>query len=429
MSGEIFKALVMNPVSEDETEFYNPGYLFIYDGKLVSLSKEDPTPHFPKAKTINLEDKVILPGLVDTHLHLPQFPFLGIGDGELMEWIEKYAAPEEAKFKNPEYARKVAQKFFDELVANGTTTASIYTTIHEKTTNIAFEVAAENGGRYDIGKVMMDQNSKLNRETTKESIDASLRLFEKWNNYDNGRLRYRFTPRYAPTCSEELMNWVGEFVKKNDAHAQTHLSENGTEIKMVQEIFGEDISYTSVYDSFGLLGPNIIMAHCIHLSKDEIKRLADTGTKVAHCPYSNRFLRSGVMLYRQLKGPGLDIGLGTDIAGGPSISMLNQMGEAVLASYDATNIHKDANLIINPTEALYLATLGGAKVLGLEGTIGSFTPKKEADFIVINPLLSDPMKGESEYNSPKEILSRLCFNAGKESVERVYVRGKRIHPK
>lgn len=428
VGGRIFKAKIINPISDSKAEFFNPGYLVILGDKIKELSKKDPTTKYPKAEMIDLEEKLMLPGLIDTHLHLPQFSFLGIGDQELLKWLNKYTFPEEAKFEKPKYAQKVSEQFFDELIANGTTTASIYVTVHEEATDIAFTVAEQKGLRAYIGKVMMDQNSPPNlQEDTKESVEASVKLFDKWDGHDNGRLRYIFTPRFAPTCSKDLMAEVGRIAKKRNAYVQTHLSENKGELGWVKELFPESANYTEVYNSVGLLGKRVIMAHCIYLSKDEVKLLKGTGTKVSHCPYSNRFLRSGTMPYFPWKDSKLAIGLGSDVAGGPCISMFRQMGEAIMTSNDALQKDEKIGRVMNPVGALYLATLGGAKVLGLDKVIGNFKPRKEADFIIVNPLLSDPMKGEGSYNNLEHILSRLCFNAEKESVEGVYIRGKQIY--
>jgi len=403
----VFKALVMNPVSPDRVEFYDPGYLIVDDDKIGRLSHEDPREEFPSAEFIDLGPNVILPGLVDTHVHLPQFAIMGIGAGELLEWLSAYSYPEEARFADPDYARRISEMFFDEMLANGTTTAAVYCSIHEHAADIAFSTARVKGLRAFIGKVMMDQNSPAAlQETTADSIAASVRLFEKWEGAEGGRLRYVFTPRYAASCSMDLMKAVGRIAREHGAFVQSHLSENKAEVERVRELFPDCASYTSVYGSAGLLGQQSIMAHCIHVSSEEIALLASTSTKVAFCPYSNRNLRSGTMPYPQLRDAGLDIALGTDVAGGPSLSMLRQMGEAVTAAG------------ITTAEALYLATLGGAQALGLSNRIGNFDSGKDADFIVVQP---------NTNAGPDQILSQLCFHGDKENIAEVYLRGRRVY--
>lgn len=369
----IFKASVMNPVASDRVDRYDPGYLVVSGERIESLTKDDPRGTLPSAQYVDLGMSVIMPGFVDTHVHLPQFAIMGLGSGELLTWLNTYTYPEEARFADPEYAAKIAGQFFDALIANGTTTAVIYSSVHEEATDLAFAAARSKGIRAFIGKVMMDRNSpEALLEKTEESIDQSVRLFEKWDGAENGRLRYIFTPRYAAACSMQLMNRVGEFARKRRAFIQSHLSENREEVAWIHQLFPAYGSYAGVYEAAGLLNERAIMAHCIHLSSGETSLLARTRTNVAFCPYSNRTLRSGTMPYRVLRDAGLNISLGTDVAAGPSLSMLEQMQQAM----SAANIPE--------SEALYLATLGGAKALGLQARIGSFEPGKDADFVVVD---------------------------------------------
>jgi guanine deaminase len=351
------------------------------------VTPDDPRPAVPFAEFIDLGNKTILPGFVDTHVHLAQFGIMGVGSGELLTWLNTYTYPEEARLANPDYAAKVAREFFDALTTNGTTTAAVYSSIHEEATDLAFSAAQAKGIRVLIGKTMMDRNApEALLEDTEASIARSLRLFEKWDGADNGRLRYVFTPRFAGSCSMELMKRVGKIARDRNAFVQSHLSENIDEVAWVRRLFPNCSSYAAVYDFAGLLTKRCIMAHCIHLTSDEIATLSRSQVNVAFCPYSNRTLRSGTMSYQKLRNAGLNISLGTDIAGGPSLSMLEQMQEAMAA----------AN--IRWSEALYLATLGGAKTLGLSDRIGNFESGKDADFVVVD----------------------------QSSVREVYVRGKRL---
>jgi guanine deaminase len=369
----VFKATVRNPVTPDRSDTYSPGYLVITGGLIEELTDEDPCPRLGSADYVDLGTQTIVPGFVDTHVHLPQFLIMGIGVGELLSWLTNYTYPEEARFADPRHAQDVTGRFFDAIVANGTTTAVIYSSVHEEATDIAFATAQARGIRAFIGKVMMDQNAPETLvEPGNQSIAASLRLFEKWDGADGGRLRYVFTPRFAASCSMGLMQRVGKIAHERGAFIQSHLSENVDEIKWVRSLFPDFPSYAAIYDAAGILSERSIMAHCIHLSPDEVGLLARRRANVAFCPYSNRTLRSGTMPYSTLRGAGLKIGLGTDVAGGPSLSMMDQIDQAI----EAVNIPQ--------AEALYLATLGGARVLGLEDRIGSLEPGKDADFVVMD---------------------------------------------
>ena len=384
----IFKGSVWNPLAPDRVETYEPGYLVVADGKIERLSNRDPRSEFPAADFVDAGNQSIVPGFVDSHVHLPQFGIMGVGAGELLEWLNTYTYPEEARFADPEYAAKMAREFFDALVANGTTTAAIYSSVHEEATDIAFAAAQAKGIRAFIGKVMMDQNSPdALLEETGNSVAASIRLFERWDGADNGRLRYIFTPRFAGSCSMALMKQVGAIAREREAFVQSHLSENKAEVEWVHRLFPGAPSYAGIYDSAGLLNERSIMAHCIHLSSEETGLLAQRRTNVAFCPYSNLTLRSGTMPYRTLRDAGLNISLGSDVAGGPSLSMLEQMQHAMTAA----NIAK--------SEALYLATLGGARALGLSDRIGNFEPGKDADIVI----------------------------ADQQTIREVYVRGKLVY--
>src|SRR5262245_30773608 len=266
-SRSILRATVMNPVTADRAENYDPGYLVVSGERIEALADHDLRNDFPDAQFIDFGTKTILPGFVDTHVHLPQFGIMGKGIGELLDWLTTFTYPEEARFADPEYADRISNDFFDALVANGTTTAAIYSSVHEEATDIAFTAARAKGIRAFIGKVMMDRNSPAAlQEETEASINASTRLFEKWDHSDGGRLRYVFTPRYAGSCSMDLMRRVGEIARDRGAFVQTHLSENKDEVEWMSSLFPDQPAYAAIYDSAGLLTERSIMAHCIHLS-------------------------------------------------------------------------------------------------------------------------------------------------------------------
>ncbi|MFH1638513.1 MAG: guanine deaminase [Candidatus Woesearchaeota archaeon] len=389
-----YKALILNPVSSAIVEEHS--YLAIDEGKIVSVSNKK-----PDCEIIDLEGKAIIPGMIDTHTHLAQFNVMGKGGKEeLLEWLSNYIFPEEARLKDKAYAQKTAKRFFNEMIANGTTAAAIYSSMHLEACNEAFKEAESLGIKAIIGKVMMDRNVP-EREEAHDSVESSIKLCEKWNKKNN-RLYYAFTPRFAPACTERLLKEIGKACSSNDAYVQTHLSENNQEIELVKKLFNKH--YINVYKDAGLLGKKTIMAHCIHLPEGDAKILASTGTKVAHCPYSNTFLHSGTMPYFKWKKIGLTIGLGTDIAASPSLSMFGQMGSAIEASK------------MKVEEAFYLATLGGAKALGMGGRIGNFSKGKDADFVVIDA-------GMLGAKDSLGLLKLLCKKGSKDCVEKVYVEG------
>lgn len=423
MSGTIFRAIILNPIDANQVDVYEPGYLVVQDRVILELTSDNPSNRYSSFDLLDLGRTAILPGLIDTHVHLPQLGILGIGASELLDWLERYTFPEEERFHDPSYAGHVTVQFFNTLLANGTTTAAIYCSKHEDATRTAFQTADASGIRAFIGKTMMDRNvpSGMAEETAK-SWESSLRLFREWDGYDGGRLRYAFTPRFAPVCSPELMTRVGRFAAENGAWIQSHLAENRSEIEWVRRLFPEQPHYAGVYDAHQLLSDRSIMAHCIHLSATEVDVLRRTRTRIAFCPASNRALQSGSMPYREWSDAGLRVALGSDVAGGPSPSMFRQLGEAVQTSRTV-----DAARPITPSEALFLGTLAGARALGIDDVTGNLLPGKEADFVCVNLARLDPLGERWHTQTVEEILWRLCFLADDRCVDSVYVRGRSVH--
>jgi guanine deaminase len=218
------------------------------------------------------------------------------------------------------------------------------------------------------------------------------------------------------------MKKIGNLAKKTGVYIQTHLSENINEIATTLKLFPKYKSYTEIYSKAGILGSKTIVAHCVHLKPSEIQLIKKSKTKIAHCPSSNRFLSSGIMPFRKYENLNLDIGLGTDVAGGYSLSMFNEMKEAIESSKTA-NIYLKTGEPMSVAEAFYLATLGGAKVLSMDKKIGSLEPGKKADFIIIDHKKADP---NGEYMEPKQILSKLIYRCDASMIKNVYVEGEKL---
>ncbi|MBU0975859.1 MAG: guanine deaminase [Patescibacteria group bacterium] len=423
----VYKSLIISPNPDKSIKTYNPGYMAISDnGKIEEIREENLHNKYKGYEFVDLSNYLIIPGLIDIHNHLPQYAFAGIGDKELLPWLENYTFPREKTFENKEIARESAKIFFSDLLKNGTTTSVTYVTIHKNAADIAFQEAEKAGIRAVIGKVNMDQNSpEFLTENTEKSINETKELAEKWHGKEN-RLFYVVTPRFAVSCSLDLMQELGKIAQKSDYFIQSHLSENRGEIDFVKKLFPESQSYTDVYEKAGLLGPKTIMAHCIHCNEEETEILAKTRTIIAHCPTSNRFLKSGIMPLRKYLEKGLRIGLGTDVAGGYSLSMFNEMKEAIENSkYYQVFVDKKTEPI-TPAEAFYLATLGGAEVLGFENETGSLEKGKNADLVVVDYKKTDPENGEGLYNEPEQILSRLIYRGGEQSIKEVYIKGQKV---
>ncbi len=422
----LFRGHILNPAAEDRYTFHVDGGIVVDEsGTILEIGDYHAvTDRYPSATTIDCSDRLILPGFIDTHTHLPQYRVAALYGQELLEWLKRAVYPAEREF-TPEAADTLCPLFFRSLLSHGVTTAAIYCSVRKDSTHVVFEWAEKTGIRAIIGKVMMDQNSPdFLLENTAESLHASEEVCRKWHGAANGRLLYAFTPRFAPTCSRALMRGVSDLASQYGAYIQTHLAENSAELQWVRELFPETRRYTDVYFRAGLLGSKTVLAHAIYLSPEERRLLAETQSCLSHCPTSNLFLKSGLMPLRELLDMGLRIGLGSDVGGGPTLSPFEVMRSAIYVHTTRRFLPDFGGGDISPTTALYMATLGGAQALGLDDKIGSLGCGKEADFIVVNPQRLSPLPADKGTDiSPETLLSRMIFLGDDRIVEQTYVRG------
>jgi guanine deaminase len=378
---------------------------------------------------IDVRPLVVMPGLVDLHAHLPQWPNAGLGAGlDLLTWLQRYIFPLEREF-HADAARRLAPMFFKALASAGTTTALLYGAVFEDSVDAAFAAAEAHGIRLVLGKVMMDRfrydESLADSAVLDRSVAESLRLIERWHGRDSGRLQYAVTPRFAVSCSAEMLRESADLARSTGAYWQTHLAEDRTEIDEVGRLFPDAIDYTDVYDQAGALGPKSVVAHAVHLSDREVARLAETGTRIAHCPSSNLFLASGAMpLARYLKD-GIVVALGSDVAGGPDLSIFSEMRAGSYTQSGRRTMLGDTEPPMKPFDWLRLGSLAGARALGLESVTGSVETGKEADFICIDPSATSPVDG-SDTQDAEEIASRLIYRTKPQMVSGAWVRGRRL---
>lgn len=422
----LFRGHILNPATEDRHTSLQDGGIVVDEGGIIlEVGDYREIKHqYPSANVTDCSDRLILPGFIDTHTHLPQYRAVALYGQELLEWLNKNIFPAEREF-TPEAADTLCPLFFRSLLSHGVTTAAIYCSVRKDSTHVAFEWAEQTGIRAIIGKVMMDQNAPdFLLENTAESLHASEDVCRRWHGAAGGRLLYAFTPRFAPTCSRALMRGVSDLASQYGAYVQTHLAENPAEPQWVRELFPETRHYTDVYFRAGLLGPKTLLAHAIYVSPEERGLLADTRTCLSHCPTSNLFLKSGLMPLRELLDMGLHISLGSDVGGGPTLSPFEIMRSAIYVHTARRFLPDFGGGDISPTTALYMATLGGAKALRLDDTIGSLDRGKEADFIIVNPQRLSPLPTEKGMNvSPETLVSRMIFRGDDRIVEQTYVRG------
>ena len=378
---------------------------------------------------IDVRPWLVLPGLIDLHVHLPQVPHAGLGFGlPLLEWLQHFVFPLERDFDEG-VAEVVAPAVFRAFAAAGTTTALMYGAVYEPSLDAAFRAAEAHGIRAIIGKVMMDRLTYDETLRPSEILDLSLRqsadLCARWHMRDNGRLRYAFTPRFAVACSAEMLRQSAALARSTGAYWQTHLAEDRDEIAEVGRLFPGARDYLDVYDRAGGLGPSTILAHAIHLSGREVERLAESGTRIAHCPTSNLFLASGIMPLARYLEAGVVVGLGSDVAGGPDLSLFGAMRFGGYVQNALRVAGGETRPILDPLGWLRLATYEAARCLGLEDEIGSIEAGRDADLIVVDPSLAAPPLAP-EPDGPGDLLSGLIFRSHPEMVRGAWVRGRRL---
>jgi len=408
---------------EDSYEYFDDGLLIIEQGKIVALGNaETLLPTLPdSAQITEHSNSLLMPGFVDTHTHYPQTEMIAAHGSQLLDWLDTYTFPTETKFCDSAYARDIAERFLDELLRAGTTTALVFGTVHKESVDAFFEACEARNLRMVAGKVLMDRNAPDELTDTPESgYLESKALIEKWHN--RGRLRYAVTPRFSPTCTEAQLKLAGQLLEEHSGvYMHTHMSENLAEIAWVKKLFPQCKNYLDTYDQAGLLGRRSIFAHCVHLQEEEWTRLAETHSGIAFCPTSNLFLGSGLFPLGKAVSNKINVGLGTDIGGGTSFSILQTLNEA----YKILQLRGEQ---LSPFKGLYLATLGGATTLDLHDLIGNLNPGKEADFVVLDksatPLLDFRMR---QCKTLFEELFVFSMIGDDRSIKQTWSGGKLVH--
>ena len=409
--------------SDNAYAWHTDGLLVIADGKVQAAGDYATLlPTLPPATPVHdYSGKVIMPGFIDTHLHYPQTDMIASPAPGLLPWLETYTFPTERQFSDPVHAREVAEFFLDEILRCGTTTAMVYCTVHRESVDALFEASQARNLRMAAGKILMDRNCPdFLCDTAEGGARDSEDLIKKWHN--KGRQMYAITPRFAPTSTAAQLGLTGELAKAYpDTFIQTHVSENPDECKWVSSLFPHARSYLDVYDSFGLMRERSMYGHCIWLDERDFARMAETGAAAAICPTSNFFLGSGLFDFEQADAVRVNLSLASDVGAGTSFSMLQTMNEA----------YKVARLkgsYLSAVRMFYLATLGAARSMQLEGTIGSFTPGAEADFIVLDPK-STPLLARRTGNCDnlEELLFALALLGDDRAVAATYACGRKVH--
>lgn len=398
--------------------------IVVDDGRIVAFGDHASlAPAWPADLPIaHYRDALIVPGFIDAHVHYPQTQIIGAGGKRLIDWLNHYTFAAEEQFADPAHAEHIAGLFLDACLAYGTTTASVYCTVHPQSVEAFFAAAQRRGLRMNAGKTLMDRHAPTALlDTAQRGYDESKALIARW--HGRGRLGYVVTPRFAATSTPEQLALAGALLAEHpDAWCQTHIAEQLDEIAWTAQLFPDRIDYLDVYDHHGLLGPRTLLGHGIHLSEREWQRCHDSGTTIVHCPTSNAFLGSGLFDWSQAKKPGrpVSVALASDVGAGTTLSMLATMGAA----------HQIAQLGGHPLSAaqsLYVATRGAARALSLDDRIGTIAPGLEADLVVLD-LGHSPLARlrRSHCRSIDDLLFMLMTMGDDRAVRDVYVAGSRV---
>lgn len=452
----LFLGSFVHSKSLNELEIIENGFIAVKNGKIVATGKRTAIPdeYLTSMPITELtKTQFLMPGFVDCHIHAPQYPNLGLGlDLPLLEWLQTYTFPVESTYSDEKFAQTVYNCVVTRTIRCGTTLASYFATNHKSSSIILAEAAGRLGQRALIGKVCSDSSSPdFYIETTADSLQETEDFIQAILKLNTPLVKPIVTPRFALSCSSELLQGLGQLASKYDLHIQSHISENLDEIKAVEGIFQK--SYAKVYEDTQLLTPKCVMAHGVHLSDDELQIFAKTRAAIAHCPTSNTKLRSGFCDVRRLLEANVKVGLGTDVSGGHSASMLLAIQDALNVSHglnfvkkqhisgtgQIAEINKDCNKKYEPLEykhALYLATLGGSEALAMDHVCGNFLVGKEFDALLIDASV-DPIDyieipkthvtdNVKQQGHVEKILQKFLYSGDDRNILKVFVAGTQV---
>ena len=399
------------------------GIVATENGRIAAVAKSlaslDPAIKDAASSVFDHGESFIMPGFIDTHVHYPQLEIISSPGMQLLEWLNTYTFPAEAKYADYGYARGCADFFTDQLIANGITTAAVFATVHTCSVEALFQSSFERNLRILSGKIFMDTNApECLLEESASAIDDATMLIERW--HKKGRLEYAITPRFAPTSSPHQLSAIGELVEENpDLLLQTHLSENVDECQWVDQLFPQSRDYLDVYDQSGLVYDRSLFAHSIHLDERQRDVLRTNKSAISHCPTSNFFLGSGV--FDRGKHNGITTGLGSDVGAGTSLCPLSSLR----AAYEAGRLNGCA-----PTtpQMLQLATLDGARALGVEDKVGSIEVGKDADLVILDPQSSAMLRYRvDQAKSTEEVVFAMFMLGDERTIAHTVVAGEVAH--
>ena len=418
MSITILKGTIVSAPALGKLEVTEHGYLVAEDSRIAGVFPVLPE-YYAGAPVEDYGDALILQSLADLHLHAPQYPMLGMGmDLPLLDWLNTYTFPTEARFSDPDYARTVYRKLARELVENGTTRVCMFSSLHREATLILMEELERAGVTGYVGKVNMDRNGiPALQEETEESKRETLRWLEECRDFQY--VKPILTPRFTPSCTDELMNFLGKLALEQGLPVQSHLSENTGEIQWVKELHPDCGQYWETYAKYGLWNHRTLMAHCVWSDPRERAAMRNAGVTVVHCADSNQNICSGVAPVRTMLKEGLKVALGSDIAGGDHLSMFDVVVASIRASKARRIMDGWETDFLTVAEAWYLGTSAGAAFFGEKP---GFAPGSTLHAVI----LDDGALPQPHPMTPEERLERCVYRRQKEAVRAVWSEGRLV---
>jgi guanine deaminase len=393
------------------------GLLVVEDGIVARCGAFEP--EHARGLSVERLPGLIVPGFVDTHIHYPQTECIASHGEQLLHWLERHIFPAEAAFADRGHSDRVAAFFLDELLRNGTTSALVFATVHADSVDALFEAALARDMRIISGKTLMDRGPPGLHDDVESGRGESEALIARWRG--RGRLGYAVTPRFALTSSDAQLESAGLMLAEHpNTLMHSHLAENGSEVAAVRVRFPDERHYLDVYDRYGLVGPRSVFAHCIHMDDRAMRRMGEAGAGIAFCPTSNLFLGSGLFDLSHADRFGVRVGIGTDVGAGTSFSILQTLG-------DAYKVCQLRGVTLDPFRALYLATAGGARMLGIGERVGALSPGQEADFILLDPASTPLLARRTGAAALAERLFALQILGDDRAIAGTYLRGRIAH--
>ena len=418
----VVKGNIISSKNPSELAIHENAFLVCAEGLTAGIFPELPE-EYASFPLYDYGKCLIIPGLVDLHVHAPQYTYRGLGmDKELLDWLQTYAFPEESRYEDPDYAERAYRIFVEKMRTNATTRACIFATAHVPATLLLMEMLEKSGLITYVGKVSMDRNAPA--PLCEESPAVAAAAVEKWlktslKKYKN--TKPMLTPRFIPSCTDDLLTSLGRFQKKYHVPVQSHLSENLSEIAWVRELCPYSSDYGEAYEHFGLFGGNAptVMAHGVWPGKREFARIKERGVYIAHCPQSNTNIASGIAPVRQYLDAGIHIGLGSDVAGGSSDSIFRAMVDAIQVSKLRWRLITQDDAPITLDEAFYMATAGGGEFFGKDG---KFEEGYEFDAVVLD---DENLPTPREF-STHERLERIVYLGDDRNIAAKFVAGRKL---